>query len=390
MTASRACSWDEGHWPGLAALDEDIHCDLCVVGLGGSGLTAVQAAQQAGMRVVGIDAGEVAAGAAGRNGGFLLAGLARFHHQVIATIGRDLAAALYRETLVELATLRAQAPAHVRITGSLRIADSEEERRDCEAQQHALRADGFAVEPYDGPEGRGLLIPTDGVFNPLVRARSLASEIVAAGARLFERTRAIECEPGQVITPSAVIHCDTVLVAVDGRLDLMFPELLGNVRTARLQMLATEPTSEIALTRPVYARWGYDYWQQWPDGRVVLGGARDRAEQAEWTASAETSARIQRALEVSLRERLRVHARITHRWAASVGYTPHGIPVVTELRPNLWVIGGYNGTGNVIGALCARAVIEQLQRGHSPRLELLQQAARKIRINDGKSMKEPT
>ncbi|MET0984417.1 MAG: FAD-dependent oxidoreductase [Steroidobacteraceae bacterium] len=380
---SSAAAWDDGHWPGLATLDQDIRCDLCVVGLGGSGLTAVQEAQQIGMQAVGIDAGEVAVGATGRNGGFLLAGLARFHHQVIATIGRELAVALYRETLVELATLRAQASAHVRITGSLRIADSEEERRDCEAQQRALRADGFEVEPYDGPEGHGLLIPSDGVFNPLARARSLASEVVAAGARLFERTRAIEFKPGQVITPRAVIHCDAVLVAVDGRLDLLFPELPGNVRTARLQMLATEPTTEIALTRPVYARWGYDYWQQLPDGRVVLGGARDMAEQEEWTASTETSSRIQRVLEVSLRERLRVHARITHRWAASVGYTPHGIPLVTELRPKLWVIGGYNGTGNIVGALCARAVIEQLKRGHSPRLELLQQAARRIGINDG-------
>ncbi|MET0660932.1 MAG: FAD-dependent oxidoreductase, partial [Steroidobacteraceae bacterium] len=335
-----AAAWDDRQWPGLTALDADIRCDVCVVGLGGSGLTAVEAAQRAGMSVVGIDAAEVAAGAAGRNGGFLLAGLPRFHHQVVATIGRELAAQLYRETLAELTTLRAQAPAYVRMTGSLRIADSEEELMACEAQQRALLADGFEVEPYDGPEGRGLLIPSDGVFNPLARARSLAMDLVAAGGRVFERTPAVEFKRGQVVTPRAVIRCDTVLVAVDGRLELLFPELRGEVRTARLQMLATEPTSEIALTRPVYARWGYDYWQQLPDGRVLLGGARDIAAEEEWTSSTATSARIQHALEVSLRERLRVRARITHRWAASVGYTPHGIPLVTELRPKLWVIGG--------------------------------------------------
>src|SRR5262245_46302468 len=105
-------AWDDGPWSGLPTLDRPTACDLCVVGLGGSGLAAVEAALEAGVRVVGIDATHVAAGAAGRNGGFLLAGLARFHHQMVATLGRDLAAALYRETLTELSRLRAQAPAH--------------------------------------------------------------------------------------------------------------------------------------------------------------------------------------------------------------------------------------------------------------------------------------
>src|SRR5262245_9948718 len=106
---SPAPAWDDSRWQGLVALDKPLECDLCVVGLGGSGLTAIAAALGAGMRVVGIDAAEVAAGAAGRNGGFLLAGLARFHHQVVATIGRELAAALYRETLSELSRLSAEA-----------------------------------------------------------------------------------------------------------------------------------------------------------------------------------------------------------------------------------------------------------------------------------------
>ena len=376
MSASSA--WDDGRWQGLAALEQSVACDLCVVGLGGSGLTAIDAALQAGLSVVGIDAGAIAGGAAGRNAGFLLAGLARFHHQVIAAIGRELAAALYRETLAELTQIRARAPAHVRITGSLRIADSAQELDDCEEQRRALRADGFEVELYEGVEGSGLLIPTDGTFNPLARARSLAQQLLANAAQLFEHTRAIAFEPGRVITPHAVIDCNAVLVAVDGGLELLFPQLQRRVRTARLQMLATEPTAEIELRRPVYARWGYDYWQQLPDRRIVVGGARDSAVEEEWTAVTVPSARIQQAIEVLLRERLRVHARITHRWAASVGYTPHGMPLVTELRPNLWVIGGYNGTGNVVGALCARAVIEQLHRGHSPRLELLQQAARSV------------
>jgi glycine/D-amino acid oxidase-like deaminating enzyme len=367
-----ASAWDDGQWQSLPALDTPVECDVCVIGLGGSGLAAVEAAVEAGLRVIGIDATQVAGGAAGRNGGFLLAGFARFYHQMVAAIGRELAAELYRHTLLELSRLSAHPD--VRLTGSLRIADTDKELADCEAHYAALRADGFQVERYEGAEGRGLLIPTDGVFNPLARARALARDLLAKGARLFERTPAVAFDAGKVTTPDAVIECNVALVAIDGRLESLFPELQGRIRTARLQMLATEPTGDITLTRPVYARWGYDYWQQLQDGRIVLGGARDHAEADEWTTSIEPTAPVQRALEVILRERLHVRARITHRWAASVGYTPHGMPLVTELRPHLWIIGGYNGTGNIVGAVCARAVIERLYRGRPQRLDLLQRA----------------
>jgi hypothetical protein len=59
-----------------------------------------------------------------------------------------------------------------------------------------------------------------------------------------------------------------------GRLESLVPELAGTVRTARLQMLATAPTREIDIPCPVYARYGFDYYQQLPDGSVALGGER--------------------------------------------------------------------------------------------------------------------
>ncbi|TDI56823.1 MAG: FAD-binding oxidoreductase, partial [Acidobacteria bacterium] len=36
--------WDTGEWPGLAPLDTHIEAGVCVVGLGGSGLAAVEEA----------------------------------------------------------------------------------------------------------------------------------------------------------------------------------------------------------------------------------------------------------------------------------------------------------------------------------------------------------
>ena len=357
--------WDSGQRLALPPLAHDVEADVCVVGLGGSGLAAVHELLDLGVRVVGLDAGPVAGAAAGRNGGFLLAGLAPFHHDAVAAFGRDRAVALYRLTLAQLDRMTAETPEAIRRVGSLRIAASDEEAADCARQLAAMRADDLPVEPYRGPEGEGLLLPTDGVYHPQRRCLSLAARAVERGARLFEHTPVSDVSGGLVAAAGGRVRCAAALVMVDGALGRLLPELAGRVREARLQMLATAPDGATRLTRPVYTRWGYDYWQQLEDGRVVLGGCRDLHEAAEWTTDASPSAAVQGALDRLLRDRLRVSAPVTHRWAATVAYTPDGLPVCEEVRPRVYAAGAYSGTGNVVGALCGRALAQLAVTGRS-------------------------
>jgi glycine/D-amino acid oxidase-like deaminating enzyme len=354
--------WDDGTWPGLPQLEGALEADVCVVGLGGSGLAAVLELLRLKQTVIGIDAGLVAGGAAGRNGGFVMAGIARFYHQAVAQLGRVAARRAYQATLDQLDYMTQQTPGAIRRVGSLRIAQTEEELHDCTAHRQALTADGFAAEAYMGPEGEGLLVPGDGVFNPLLRCRMLVRQALSGGAQLFEHTPALELPGEGVQTPGGQVRCQKVLVAVDGRLEQLLPELADRVRTARLQMLATAPAPEVHFPRPVYARWGYEYWQQLPDGRIALGGFRDVGGEGEWTHSPEPTEPIQARMEQKLRQ-LGVQSPITHRWAASVSYTPDGLPIAERVRPNLWAIGAYSGTGNVVGAMCARAVVGQMVLG---------------------------
>lgn len=346
--------WDDGGWAPLPALRGEVTADACVVGLGGSGLACIGELQALGASVVGVDAGEVAGGAAGRNGGFLLAGASRFHHDAVAAYGRERALAIYRLTLAEMERIADETPEAVRRVGSLRIAADEGEVEDCRAQLAAMRADGLAAAWYEGAEGAGLLVPTDGAFNPLLRCRILARRRLDEGARLFERSPALRIGRGEVATPGGRVRCGTVIVAVDGKLDAIVPALAHRVRTARLQMVATEPVP-MRFPRPVYLRYGYEWWQQLPDGRIALGGFRDRGGDAEWTHAADPHSAVQELIDGFLRGVLGVGAAITHRWAASVGYTDDGLPVLEEVEGGVWACGGYSGTGNVIGAICGRA-----------------------------------
>jgi gamma-glutamylputrescine oxidase len=348
--------WEDGGWAPLPPLRGSVRADVCVVGLGGSGLTAVEELLARGASVVGLDAGQVGGGAAGRNGGFLLAGLADAYHRVVEQLGRERAAQLHRLTLEEMERMTAATPQAVRRVGSLRVEDTDEGLRDCAAQAQALRADGFAVEEYDGPEGRGLLFPDDGAMQPLQRCRALARESLRRGARLFEQSAVVDVSGGRVTTSGGQVECGAVVVAADGRLELLLPELSGIVRTVRLQMLGTAPTTQVQVPRPVYLRGGFEYWQQLPDGRLAVGGFRDVGGEREETADATPAEPVQGALEALLRDRIGVTAPVTHRWAASVGFTRSGLPWLGEVRERVWAAGGYCGTGNVIGALCGRAM----------------------------------
>jgi glycine/D-amino acid oxidase-like deaminating enzyme len=107
----------------------------------------------------------------------------------------------------------------------------------------------------------------------------------------------------------------------------------------------------------MYFREGYEYWQGLPDGSIAIGGFRDKAGESEWCHDARPTEPVQSMLEAFVREHLGVFAPITHRWSACAGYSDTGLPVLEEARDGVWAIGGYSGTGNVIGALCGRAIV---------------------------------
>lgn len=355
----------------LPELTETVESDVCVIGLGGSGLTCIGELLERGKRVVGVDAVSVAAGAAGSNGGFLLGGLAMFHHDAVERLGAPIATTIYEQTLKQIDRIARETPDAVRRTGSLRIAASTEELTDCSQQYEAMRHSALPVDWYHGPEGRGLLFPADAAFDPGARCQALASSALSRGARLYGQSPVTSIDEGRVMTPNGMVRADHVVVAVDGKLELLLPELAPRVRSARLQMLATEPDSAIELHHPVYSRWGLDYWQQLRNGRIVLGGARDVGGDAEWTTRTDTTEAVQTALESILRERVGATAPITHRWAATVAYTQSSLPILEEVRSGVWAIGAYSGTGNVVGALCGRAVAEMIVRGRSELAQLL-------------------
>jgi glycine/D-amino acid oxidase-like deaminating enzyme len=151
---------------------------------------------------------------------------------------------------------------------------------------------------------------------------------------------------------------------VDGKLEYVFPQLTGILKTTRLQMMATAPDRTIHYPHPVYYNYGYDYWQQRQDGSIAIGGARDKYEATEWGRATYPTVDVQSAIESRLRETVGCTAPILHRWGASVAYRLDDVrPFVGQVLPSVWACGGYSGTGNLVGTLCARDIATALITG---------------------------
>jgi gamma-glutamylputrescine oxidase len=376
--------WLDAPYEPRAALEGEVEADACVIGGGVGGLSCARRLAQLGIETVLLEAGTVAGGASGRNGGFLIAGTAVFHNDARERHGAEQARAMYARTLEaqqEIYELAAELGAgdSLRQVGLLRLAVSEEEADHVRDHAHALRDDGFPGELVERDElppalrRTGLvacLTDHDGALHPARWYRLLAGTVETAGARLYEGSpvrRPVQApDEGPVVTDRGSVRARHVIVAADGALPTLVPEYSGRVRPRRLHMVATEPLPP-TLDHLVYARWGYEYLQQRPDGRILAGGFSDVDGDGSYTDSEDGSTAIWERVERYLREDVGTGAGVTHRWTGVVGYSADSLPYVGEVpgRPRLYVSGGYSGHGNVPGFMCGRDLADTIA-GNGP------------------------
>jgi gamma-glutamylputrescine oxidase len=367
---------DEPYEP-RPALTGDIEVEACVIGAGVGGLSCARRLARHGVETLVLERDTVAGGASGRNGGFLLAGLAPFHNDAVDLWGREYAATVYARTLEvqeEMYALAAELGVGnaVRRVGSLRVSASEDEAEHVRGHVKALVDDGFPAKLLERDElppalrrsaFNACLTDHDGSLQPARWIRALAADAERAGVRICEGSEVRgPIEATELKLEGASVRANHVVVAADGALPRLVPAYEGRVRARRLHMVATEPLPDRIVDQLVYARWGYEYLQQRPDGRVLAGGFGDLDGDASYTDSGHGDPRIWKRIERWLREDVDVDAPITHRWTGTVGYSEERRPFVGPVpgRPGLWVAGGYSGHGNVPGFLAGQELAEMI------------------------------
>ena len=347
---------------------------MAIVGAGVTGCACALRLAEAGKRVRLFEAREIAGGASGRNGGFALRGGAPAYDVARRELGAEQARGLWAMTERYVDRLEQLAGDAFRRPGSLRLAADSAEGAELETEYEALREDGFAVEwrrelpeplaeRFDG----AIFHPPDGSLQPARWVRRLASLAADAGAELREHERVEWLDE---------LKADQVVIATDGYTHGLVPQLDSAIRPTRGQVLVTEPLERLIFPCPHYARHGYDYWQQTPAGRLVVGGFRDKALDHEYTAEEATTPLVQGYLEEFVADLLGQRPRIEHRWAGIFGSTTDRLPLAGRLPGNdrAWVAAGYSGHGNVLGLACGELVAGAILGTPAPELDLFDPA----------------
>jgi glycine/D-amino acid oxidase-like deaminating enzyme len=340
--------------------------DVVVVGGGITGVSALHHLSGRGVDAVVLERHRLAAGASGRNAGFLLMGVAANYALAVRTYGRDVAREVWHFTAgnhTRLAELLAGRAGHAR-RGSLTLAITAEEAELLRESEQLLREDRL---PGRLIASHALLNEADGEVDPAQAVGVIADE--SHGAPIHEGVNVAALEPSQhgvrVHTDRGEIVAGAVLLATNAYTSALAPHV--PIRPVRAQMLATEPVAARVAERPTYAHWGYRYWRQRDDGCVLVGGWRDTAVDQEVGTDAVPNPAVQRHLDTHLGQ-LDVASPVTHRWAGIMGFSPDELPLVGAVpgMQNVHVCGGYTGHGMGFAFDAARAAVAQILDGAPP------------------------
>ncbi|MEJ7654699.1 MAG: FAD-binding oxidoreductase [Chloroflexia bacterium] len=350
-------------------------CDVAVVGAGIVGSYLAYALSLRGLDVAVLESRFPAAGATGRNAGMVLTGLGEYYNTAAAALGRETARTVWELTLENgrrTRRLHDELGLPYEAVGSLLLAVDEAESQDLRAAYELMRADGLpGVYHASDPLERGFVAalepPQDLGVHPAAFAEAL---LQASGATVFENSEVYRLTPhpdgtATVRSRRATVHADHVLLATNGYSPLLHPAFKGSVLPMRGQVLVTAPASRLLETL-CYADYGYEYFRQLGDGRVLLGGWRKNHLETEVGYTDEVTPEIQSGLEGFLHKYLPdAPPEIEARWSGVMGFTPDDLPLVGVLDdlPGVGYAVGFSGHGMGLGLAAADSLIELVLDG---------------------------
>lgn len=371
--------------PERPPLDGETSADLAVVGAGYTGLSTALHAAQKGLDVVVIDAHRVGFGASGRNGGQVGTGWNKDQRWLESRVGRDDARRLWDLTVEARALTRALVAAHApeaaykpgilhgewtaKGAGEARDYsrwlsehyDYPTEYLDRDATQSICRS-----PLYQG----GVLDMDAGHLHPMRYVQGLARAAESAGVRIFERTEATGVTDGTVETTRAPIRAPHIVIAGNGYLSDIRPELSARVMPINSFIAATEPLGDRAndvLTRDIAVaddRFVVNYFRLSEDKRLLFGGRENYGIGFPDDIDTALVARMEK-----LFPQLK-GVRIDYRWGGTLGITMTRLPMVRRLSAGVLAAGGFSGHGVALTGLTGKVLAEAVA-GQAGRFDLM-------------------
>jgi len=357
-----------------SAKTQNVEADLAIIGGGITGAAAAYFAAQQGLKkIVVLEAGQLAGGASGRNGGFVLRGIHTYYDSCVSQYGREVASFVYKfgecnQQLIRDFIQQEGVDIEYDPCGSYLLASSLEELDELSRSAKLMQEDGFVTalkleDPIDRGYYGALHNPSDFGLNPvkLVKALLQRSEVQVLSEQPVRRLE-VHSEGGIKITATNyVVLARRAILATNAYLPLLEPTFLDRISPCRGQMFATAPLKKKLLNQICYANYGWEYFRQLPDRRLVLGGCRQFFIDQEVGYGDLVTRNIQSELEHYMKDHFPELAgvQIEHRWSGVMAFTADGLPLVGELphMPGVFFAVGCNGHGLGYGLNLGKLIV---------------------------------
>lgn len=352
-----------------APLDGDRSADAAIIGGGIAGIAAAYVLAREGASVVVLERDELAAGASGRNAGFVLGGVAENYVTACRAYGPDRATRVFRFTFANRVLVRSAIRTNAIAceaawNGSDQQAGDDDEWAEIEDSARQLASHGVRVRLE--PAERTAVYEDDGELHPVRFVRGLADAAERLGAQVHPRTTVVSVTPAEARTASGTVRAGAVVLCTNAYTHHL---ARTRVRAVRGQICATAPLAQRVFARPTYGHRGYRYWRQLANGNVLVGGWRDTAIAEEVGEDDGTSEAIQRQFDAFLRER-DIEAPVTHRWGGAMGFSHDGLPYIGRAADGIYRCGGFTGHGWGYAMAAAELVSALIRTGSHPDADL--------------------
>ncbi|HEX2608564.1 MAG TPA: FAD-dependent oxidoreductase [Flavisolibacter sp.] len=176
--------------------------------------------------------------------------------------------------------------------------------------------------------------------------------------RNFEKMGdSIEIETNQPVR----FQTKRLLLCTNAFTKALFPEI--DIVPARGQVILTSPIKDLPWQGTFHSDEGFYYFRNLGN-KVLLGGARNKAFDAEATTNMETSDFIQQELENYLDTvvlpHYKGHYSIEHRWAGIMAMGSEKMPIIKELQPQVYCAVRMSGMGVALAPIVGQKVAKMI------------------------------
>jgi gamma-glutamylputrescine oxidase len=369
-------------------LDGSLTVDAVVIGAGFTGLSAALELRARGMRVVVLEAGAIAWGASGRNGGQVCTGYSPGMDKFEKVLGRADAQKCFDIAEEAKALLVSRIERHAidcdLTWGYLVAAPRPGQLKHLEEWREELQSYGYGktamlskAELEERVGSRlycGALSDRGaGHLHPLNYAIGLAEAARAAGVMIHEHTAAlsiVDGSPATVRTARGNVTAKAVILACNAYIGDLLPAIASRIMPVASYVIATEPmdaarASTVMRTRDAVADANFvvDYFRMTKDNRLIFGGR------------CSYSGIDPKDLAANMRPRvLKVFPQlgdigIDYAWGGHIAITHNRLPDARRHGKAVYYTQGYSGQGVVLSGIFGKMMAEAVA-GEAGRFDL--------------------